>query len=100
MSLPIECMTTLGHPRYLETWIRFFKLLTWVMKLRDKLTEGQQNKITDRFLATAGCKAIQKGSTMPNPRNLEELTNKEISEEIKRNIRPKKKLVFTERQIF
>ena len=43
------------------------------------------------FLATAGCEAIQKVSTMAYPRNLEELTFKEIGEVIKRNIRPKKR---------
>ena len=49
------------------------------------------------FLATARCEAIQKVSTIPYPRNLVELTIKEIGEVIKRNIRPKKWLVIAER---
>ena len=52
------------------------------------------------FLTTAGCEAIQRVSTMPYSRNLEELAFKEISEVIKRNIRPKKRLVITERTKF
>ena len=52
-------------------------------------------------LATAGCKAIQKVSTMAYPRNLEELTFKEIDKVIERNIRPKKKrLVIAEKTKF
>ena len=52
------------------------------------------------FLATAGYKGTQKVSTMAYPRNLEVLTFKEIGEIIKRNIRPKKRLVITERTKF
>ena len=53
------------------------------------------------FIATAGSEAIQKVSTMAYPRNLEELTFKEIGEVIiKRNIRPKKRLVIAEKKKF
>ena len=52
------------------------------------------------FLAIAGCEAIQKVSTVAYPRNLEELIFKEISEVIKRNIRPKKRLIIAERTKF
>ena len=70
--------------------------MAWVKKLRDRRGQGEQNEITDMFLATAGCKAIQKVSTIAYPRNLEELTFKEIGEGIKRNIRQKKRLVIAE----
>ena len=52
------------------------------------------------FLARAGCKAIQRVLMMAYPRNLEKLTFNEISEVIKRNIRPKKRLFITERTMF
>ena len=52
------------------------------------------------FLITGGCEAIQNVSMMAYPRNLEELTFKEIDEVIKRNIRPKKRLVIAERTKF
>ena len=52
------------------------------------------------FLATAGYEAIQRVSMMAYPRNLEELTFKEIGKVIKRNIRPKKRLVIVKRTKF
>ena len=85
---------------YVETWIRYFEALARVKKLRDRQSEGEQKEITDMFLATVGYKAIQKVSTIANPRNLEELTFKEIGKVIKRNIRPKKRLVISERTKF
>ena len=59
-------------------------MLASVKELRDRRSEGEQNEIADMFLVTAGCEAIQKVSTMAYPRNLEELTFKEIGEVIKR----------------
>ena len=52
------------------------------------------------LLATAGCEAIQKISTMAFPKNLEELTFTKIGEVIKRNISPKKSLVIPEKTKF
>ena len=97
MASLIGCLTTLDDPEYVETWIRCFKALARVKKQTDRRSEGEQNEITDIFLATAECEAIQKVSTMAYPRNLKELTFKEIGEVIKRNIRPKKSLVIAER---
>ena len=73
MASPIGCLTTVHDPEYLEIWIRHFKALVRVKKLRDRRSEGGQNEITDIFLATAGCETIQKVSTMADPRNLEEI---------------------------
>ena len=97
MASPIGCLTTPDHPEYVEIRIRRFEALAKVKKLRDRGSGGEQKEITDMFLATAGCKAIQKVSTMVDPRNQEELTFKEIGKVIKRNIRPKKRLVIAER---
>ena len=96
--MAIRCLTTLDDPEYVE--IRCFEALARVKKLIDRRSEGEQNEITDMFRATAGWEAIQKVSTIAFPRNLEELTFKEIGEVIKRNIRPKKRLVIAERTKF
>ena len=89
MAFPTGCLTTLDDPEYVETWIICFEARARVKKLKDWRSEGEQNEITDMFLATDGCEAIQKVSTMAYPRNLEELTFKKINEVIKRNIRSK-----------
>ena len=100
MASLIGCLARLDDPEYVETWIKCLGALARVKKLRDRRSEGEENEITVVFLTTAGCEAIQKISTMAYPRNLEELTFQEISEVIKRNIRPKKKLVIAERRKF
>ena len=100
MASPIGCLTTLDNSEYMEIWIRCFEVLAWVKRLRDRRSQMEQNEITDIFLATAGCEAIQKVSTMVYQRNLEEMTFKEIGMVIKRNIRPKKKLVIVEKTKF
>ena len=97
MALLIGCLTRLDNCKYVETWIRCFEALARIKKLRDRRSEGEQNEMTDMFPTTAGCKAIQKVSMMAYLRNLEELTFREIGEVIKRNIRPKKRLVIAER---
>ena len=100
MASPIGSLTTLDDPEYVETWIRCFDALAREKKLRDRRSKEEQNEITDMFLATAGCEAIQKVSTMAYQRNLEELTFKEISEVIKKNIRQKRRFVIAERTKF
>ena len=64
-------------------------------KLKDN--KGRENKITDLFLATAGSEVIMKVSTMTYPTNLEDLTFEKISQIIRRNMRPKKRLVVVEK---
>ena len=76
MASPIGCLTTLNNPEYVETWIRCFEALVRVKKLSDRRSEGEQNKITNMFLATVRCESIQRVSTMAYLRNLEELTFK------------------------
>ena len=100
MASLIGCLTTLNDPEYVEIWIRCFEALARVKKLRER-DKAKRNKMKlDMFLATATYKAIQRVSTMAYPRNLEELTFKEIAKVIKRNIRPKKRLVIIERTKF
>ena len=43
-------------------------------KLKDDKEKGGENEITDLFLATTGCKATMKLTTMSYPTNLEHLT--------------------------
>ena len=61
------------------------------LKLKDGEEKGGENEIMDLFLATAGCKAIMKVSTIAHPTNLEDPTFKKISQ-IKGNMRPQKKV--------
>ena len=63
------------------------------------MTKGGENEITVLFLATAGCKAIMKVSTMAYPTNLEDLAFEKISQII-RNMRPKKRLVVSKKMEF
>ena len=100
MASLIGCLTALDDPEYTETWISCFEVLARVKKLRDRWSIGEQNEITDLCLTTARREAIEKVSTMAYPRNLEELTFKEIGELIKRNIRQKKRLIIADRTKF
>lgn len=100
MVSPIGSLNALEAPEHVETWIRTFAAFARVKKLRDTKTEGGDNKITDLFLATAECKGVKKFSTMCYPSELEEMTFEEIVKVIKKNIRPKKRLVIAERTKF
>ena len=62
--------------------------------------KGSKMKLLTCSSQQLGLKQFQKISIMTYPRNLEVLTFKEIGEVIIRNIRPKKKLVITERTKF
>ena len=57
------------------------------------MLKGGENEITDLFLASAGCEVIMKISPMLYPTNLEDLIFENISQIIRRNIWPKKRLV-------
>ena len=54
----------------------------------------------DLFFATAEREAIMKVSTMAYPTNLDNLTFEKISQIIRRNMMPKKRLVMAERTKF
>ena len=100
MASPTKNELSLEEPEYVETWIRCFAANARTRKLKDNKERGGENEITDLFLATAGCEAVMKISTMAYPRNLEDLTFEEISQVIRKNMRPKKKLVVAERTKF
>ena len=59
------------------------------IKRRKKNSRGE-NELSDLFLATEGCEAGKKISTMAYPRELEESTYEEIVRITKKNIRRKK----------
>ena len=77
-----------------------FAALARVKKLKDQNVSGEENEITDLFLASAGCEAIKKISVMVYPKIPEDLTDEEISTIIKRNVCRKQKLVVAERMKF
>ena len=54
----------------------------------------------DSFLAYAGCKLILKTIVMIYPKELEDMTFKEVFKVMKKNLRSKKKLVIAERTKF
>ena len=68
--------------------------------LQDKRNIRGENEITGLFLASAGCEAIMKILVMAYPKDLEELTFEDLKQIIRNNLRPKKKLVITERTKF
>lgn len=100
MASPIGYSLVLEDPEYVDTWIRCFAANARCKKLKDNKNTGGENEITDLFMATAGCEAIMKVATMVYPRELEEMTFEEISQVIKGNMRPKKRLVIAERTKF
>ena len=52
----------------------FFAMIAKVKKLKDKKANGGENEIPDAFLATAGCKAVDKISIMIYPREFKDLS--------------------------
>lgn len=91
MASPIGYQLSLEDSDFVDAWIRCFSASARSKKLKDNKEKGGENEITDLFLATAGCEAIMKVSTMAYPTNLENLTFEKISQIIRRNMRPKKK---------
>ena len=64
---------------FVDTWLRCFPASARTKKPKDK-EKGGENKITDFFLTTPGCKVIMKVSTMVYHTNLEYLTFEKISQ--------------------
>lgn len=100
MASPIGYQLSLEDSDFVDAWIRCFSASARSKKLKDNKEKGGENEITDLFLATAGCEAIMKVSTMAYPTNLENLTFEKISQIIRRNMRPKKRLVVAKRTKF
>lgn len=69
-------------------------------KLNGNKVRGSKNEITDLFLALAGCKVMMKISLMIYPKEMEDLTFKEINEIVKKNISPKKTLIVAKQTKF
>lgn len=100
MASPVGPLTRLGEPDFVEMWLKCFSAYARSKKLQDKKGLGGENEITDLFLATAGCESNMKISVMAYTKDLEDLTFEEISQIIRNNVRPKKKLVIAERTKF
>ena len=100
MASLIGYQLSLEDSNFVNTWLRYFAASARTKKLKDNKEKGGENEITNFFLATVGCKVIMKVSTMAYPTNLEDLTFKKISQIIRRNMSPKKRLVVAERTKF
>ena len=74
MASPMWSQLSLEISDFVDTWLRYFAAGARTKKLKDDKEKGGENEITDLFLATAGCEAIMKVSTMAYPTNLEDLT--------------------------
>lgn len=75
-------------------WLQCFAANARLKKLNENKAMEGKHEITDFFLSLARYKAIMKISLMTFPKELEDIRFKEISEIIKINIRPKKRLVI------
>ena len=100
MVLPIKYQSSFEDSNFVDTWLRCFPASARTKKPKDNKEKGGENEITDLFLATAGCEAKIKVSTMAYPTDLDNLTLKKISQIIRRNMWPKKRLVVAERSKF
>ena len=100
MASPIGYQLSLEDPYFVDTWLRCFAPKARTKKLKDDKEKERENEITDLFLATAECEAIMKVSIMAYPTKLENLSFEKISQVIRRNMRPKKRLVMAEKTKF
>ena len=100
MALLIGYQLSLEDPDFVNTWLRYFAASARTNKLKDDKEKGGENEIMDLFLATTGCEAIMKVSTIVYPTNLEDLTFEKISQIKRTNMRLKKKLLVAERMKF
>ena len=98
MASPIGYQLSIKDSDFVDTWLQCFAVSAITKKLKDNKEKRAENEITDFFSATAGCKAII--LSMAYPTNLKDLTFEKISQIIRRNMRPKKRLVMEERRKF
>lgn len=74
MASSIGRLTSLDEPQLVEPWIQCFAAEVRATKLKENQVRGEENEITDQFLASAVCEAIMKIAIMVNPKQLENLT--------------------------
>ena len=89
MASLIRYQLFLEDPDFVDTRLRCFATSARTKTLKDDEEKGRENEITDLFLATVGCEAIMKVSTMVYSANLEDLTLEKISQIIRINMKPK-----------
>ena len=100
MASSIGYQLSLEDFHFVDTWLRCFAASARTKKLKGNKKKGGEKEITDLFLATARSEAIIKVCTMVYPTNLKDLIFEEISQIIRRNMRPKKRLIVAERTNF
>ncbi|PAA77815.1 hypothetical protein BOX15_Mlig019617g10 [Macrostomum lignano] len=87
----------LNDPAMAEAWLQSFEALCRHKKLQDT---NEEKQVTDLFLARAGINAVRSVSIMAKPKNIEDMTFKDIKKMIIGRLQPKKKLVIAERTRF
>ena len=100
MASPIGSLTRLEEPDYVEAWLDCFAALSRNKKWQDQVESDGTNEITNQFMAYAGCEAIMKIKVMVFPRDIQRMSFREIEQAIRKDVRPKKKLVIAERTKF
>ena len=100
MASPIGSLTRLDEPDYVEAWLDCFSAMTRNKKWQDKVESDGTNEITNQFMAYAGCEAIMRLKVMVYPRDIQRMSFREIEQAIRKDVRPKKKLVIAERTKF
>ena len=100
MASPIGSLTRLEEPDYVEAWLDCFAALSRNRKWQDQVESDGTNEITNQFMAYAGCEAIMKIKVMVFPRDIQRMSFREIEQAIRKDVRPKKKLVIAERTKF
>ena len=87
----------LNDPEMAEAWMT---QLAATARMK-KLTDSEETKgLTDLFLSRAGLTSIRTLSLMAAPKKIEDLLFKDVKTLVERTIRPKKRLVISERTRF
>ena len=100
MASPIRYQLSLEDSDFIDAWLRCFAAGGITKKLKDNKEKRGVNEIMDFILATTECAAIIKVSTIAYHTNLKSLTFEKISQVIRRNMRPRKRLAVAERTKF
>ena len=100
MASPLSTLTNFEDPDYVEAWLDCFSAITRNKKWNDKVESDGTNEITNQFMAYAGCEAIMRIKVMVYPRDIQRMSFQQIEQAIRKDVRPKKKLVIAERTKF
>ena len=90
----------LNDPEMAVAWITQLEATARIKKLSDTKDEDGSRGLTDLFLSKAGLAAIRTLNLMAAPKKLQNMMFKDIKAIVESTIRPKKRLVISERTKF